>query len=123
MSKGFPVGDGSVKLQRFIHKMKADKLLVHLEDTDHEDYFMNDRELAKKYKMKAVMIKNIRTAGGVPIKEDRIIRILRTIPTRNMFMVDIVKALDNNIPYNTLYVLMRNNKIPFLRVNKIADND
>lgn len=116
----YKIGDGSLQVSKFVTKESADSLVTNLSNIDHDDYFKSDRELGLKYNLKTAMVKKIRKAANIPIKEDRILRILRTLPTDTMYVDGILIALKTRTTYNTLYVLMRNNKIPFLRKNKLS---
>jgi hypothetical protein len=115
----YNIGDGSLKVAKFETKETSDKMVANLRDENHDDYFLSDKDLGVKYNLKTAMVKKIREASSVPIKEDRILRVLRTIPTNTMFVDRIALLLKDRITYNSLYVLMRNNKIPFMRKNKI----
>jgi hypothetical protein len=115
----YNIGDGSLKVAKFETKEASDKVVAVLRDENHDDYYLSDKDLGVKYKLKTAMVKKIREASNIPIKEDRIIRVLRTLPTNTMFLERVVLELKDRISYNTLYVLMRNNNIPFLRKNKI----
>jgi len=121
MRKFYKIGDGSLQVSKLETKTVADKLVTNLENVDHDDYYKSDRDIGLKYKLKTAMVKKIRNAAGIPIKEDRILKVLRTYPTDTMYMDGIVMALEARVSYNTLYVLMRNNNIPFMRKNKIAN--
>lgn len=120
MKKLFEIGDGSVRVARYSTKKAAEQMISRLKDVDHEDYFLTDKDLSRKYDIKTAMVKRIRKAANIPIKEDRIVRLVRTMDTANMFMEEILKATGNRTSYNSLYVLMKNNDIPFLRKNKIV---
>lgn len=123
MKKLYPIGGGAFFVSRSATKDLADKLIGRLRDMLHEDYFTADKDLAQKYKIKTALVRKIREAADIPIREDRVIKILRTYPTSNMYLDSIVVALKDRISYNTLYVLMRNNNIPFMRKNKIISED
>lgn len=121
MSAGYPIGDGTLKIQRYIHKVKAEKILKKLENRNSDEYFQTDKTIATNYSIKTAMVKKIRDAGAIPIREDRILKILRTLPTDSMYLVNIQRELKNKLSYNTLYVLMKNNKIGFLRLRRISN--
>jgi len=115
----YNIGDGSLKVAKFETKQTADIIITHLRDESHDDYFLSDKDLGTKYNLKTAMVKKIREASNLPIREDRILRLLRTLPTKDMYLDRLLVELKDRVSYNTLYVLMRNNKIPFLRKNKI----
>lgn len=117
----YKIGDGSLQVAKFETKKKADAMVQRLRDESHEDYFLSDKDLAEKYNLKPAMVKKIRIASNIDIREDRVLRILRTIPTDTMFMEGILSSIKGRLSYNTLYVLMRNNGVPFLRKNKMTD--
>jgi hypothetical protein len=116
----YNIGDGSLKVAKYATKLSADSMVLNLKDENHDDYYLSDKDLGVKYNLKTAMVKKIREASSIPIKEDRVIKVLRTLPTDTMFMERIVLELKDRLTYNTLYVLMRNNEIPFLRKNKIS---
>lgn len=119
MRKFYKIGDGSLQVAKLQTKTDADAMIPRLKDSNHKHYYLSDKDLAKSYGMKTAMVKKIRKASGIPIREDRVLRVLRTLPTDSMYLDGILLALKSRISYNTLYVLMRNNKIPFLRKNKL----
>lgn len=119
MRKFYNIGNGDLKVSRLSTKEAATSLVERLNNPSHDDYFLSDKDLGVKYKLKTAMVKKIREASDIPIREDRILRVLRTLDTQNMFMDRILLELKDRVTYNTLYVLMRNNGIPFLRKNKI----
>jgi hypothetical protein len=119
MKKLYPIGGGALDVAKSATKDLADKLISNMKDLFHDDYYMADRDLAVKYKIKTALVKKIREAAEIKIKEDRIIKVLRTYPTSQMYLESLVVALKGRISYNSLYVLMRNNGIPFMKKNKL----
>lgn len=122
MRKFYKIGDGSLQVAKYETKKSAEAMIPRLRDEKHADFFRSDRDLAKEYGLKVAMVKKIRVAAGIPIKEDRILRVLRTLPTDTMYIDGILIALKRRVSYNTLYVLMRNNNMPFMRKNKMGGN-
>jgi hypothetical protein len=47
------------------------------------------------------MVKKIREASGLPIREDRILRLLRTFPTKDMYLDRLLVELKDRVSYNT----------------------
>ena len=116
----YNIGDGSLKVAKSATKEIADKLIKRLKDENNDEYFLSDKDLAVRYKIKTPMVKKIREAAGIAIREDRIIRVLRSMPIANMYIDSILVSLKGRISYNTLYVLMRNNGLEFMRKNKVS---
>lgn len=115
----YKIGDGSLQVAKYTTKLAAEALIKNVKNISHKEYFMTDKELGHIHKIKTAMVKKIRDAAGIPIREDRILRILRTMPTHAMYLDDIILGLQDNVTYNTLYKLLRANGVPFLLKNKI----
>ena len=119
MRKFYKIGNSELQVSRLSTYETAESMIKALKNPEHSDYFLSDKDLGVKYNIKTAMVKKIREATEIPIREDRITRILRTMETKTMYMEAILVQLKDRVSYNTLYVLMRNNSIPFLRKNKI----
>jgi hypothetical protein len=119
MRKFYKIGNGGLQVSSLATKESSSNMVRMLNSLDSDEYFMTDKELATKYKLKVAMVKKIRESSSIPIKEDRIVRILRTIDTKSMYVDRIVLLLKDKITYNSLYVLMCKNEIPFMRKNRI----
>lgn len=119
MRKFYKIGNSELQVSKLSTYETAEAMIKALKNPEHPDYFLSDKDLGVKYNIKTAMVKKIREATEIPIREDRITRILRTMETKTMYMEAILVQLKDRVSYNTLYVLMRNNSIPFLRKNKI----
>ena len=118
MRKYYTIGK-DLKVSCFDTKITADKIIRKLKDTTTPDYYLSDRELASKYDLKLSMVRKIREAADLPIKEDRIVKVVRTYPTETMFLDELVDKLNGRVSYNTLYKILRTHNIKFLRRNKM----
>ena len=113
--------DPFIQKSRKVSVQRAYEDLIYIfRHIEHPEYLLKDSELCSKYSVSRATMRTIRQRLGIPNRGERILNLLSTMDTKNMYLNELTDTLRDRVNYKCLHKIVERNNIP---IKKRSQND